>query len=241
VNTLANTNPRRFCEDGIWNVLTSEQMRELASACVPRSYARDNTLFLQDSQASGLYCIRQGQVLLSQVDHFGNETAFRLAFGGEVIGYRSLFAEQPHAATARTLASTSVCFIPRSTIWGLRSRNHALDGSFLKALACDRGFADAPLLRNPLLPLRVRFAHLLTVLRAHLGHVEGEAVCYEIALTQRDTGALLGARPETIARMHRNFEEEGLCRFRRGEIQILNYAGVLEIIGLGGRPRHSQA
>ena len=220
VNDAGRVQWRRFCEDAIWDVLTPEQHRRLAAGCGSRQYARGAYIFHQDDPPEGLYCIRSGYVLLSQVDRFGNETAFRLATGGEVIGYRSLFAEQPHSAGARSLAPTRACCIPRTLLRGLRDENHALDAAFLKTLARDPGFVDAPLLRSPLLPLRVRFAYLLTVLRREHGRPVEEGLLFEVPLTQRDTAALLGARPETVARVHRELEDAGLCRFRRGRILV---------------------
>ena len=227
---------QRFCEDDVWHVLTPAQARHLEMAAVSRRHARLDVLFRQQGEPEGLYCVRDGQVLLSQIDRFGNETAFRLATAGEVIGFRSLFAAQPHAATARCVTAATVRFFSRAVVWGLREDNRDLDGAFLRALARDPGFVDAPLLRNPLLPLRVRFAHLLTLLFEHHATDPGDGTLhYDVALTQKDTGAMLGARPETVARLHRELEEAGLCRFGRARIDVLDCAAVWRLAGLDYR------
>ena len=224
---------RRFCEDDVWRVLSPAETHHLEMSCSTRRNPRQGVLFRQQGEPEGLYCIREGQVLLSQIDRFGNETGFRLATAGEVIGFRSLFAGQPHAATARCVTAATVRFLSRAVIWGLRKDNRALDGAFLRALARDPGFVDAPLLRNPLLPLRVRFAHLLTLLHEdHASEAGDGTLRYDVALTQKDTGAMLGARPETVARLHRELEEAGLCRFGRARITVLDRVAVWRMAGL---------
>lgn len=205
-------------------------------------YRRGDSIFTQDKKARGLYCVQSGYVLLRRVDAFGNETAFRLIGPGELMGYRSFFADEPHASTAQALTRTHVCFHPKTVVDRLVADSGQLAGRFLRVLARDPGPADALLLRGSKLPLRIRFMFMLLLLKERTNSVGVDGnMNFQLPLTRQDMAALLGARPESITRVIRELEEDGIAIFHGREVTVPDAENLAALVKSDGAFRSLRA
>lgn len=220
-------------EESVWGELTRSEIALVDRTLQRRAYRRGETIFHQDDEPLGIYCVRSGYVLLWRIDAFGNETAFGLVGPGENMGYRSLFAEERHAATARALTPCQVCLMPGATVNQLIDAKPALARRFLHMVARDRGPTYALLLRGQHVPLRVRLIHLLLVLKERFARTgkDGQLVI-ELPLSRQDIAAMVGARPETITRALRELEEEGVATFRGRQVEIKRLDRLMDVAGV---------
>jgi CRP-like cAMP-binding protein len=204
-----------------WNALSQREIDVLSRHTKVESFERHQIIFRQGSSPRGLHCIVAGDILLDHVDKEGNHTAFRIAASGDLLGFRSLFAEQSHAATARALRHSRVSFVPAALLRQMLGSNPLLACELLKLVAADPGPIHAPLLRSPLLPAASRLAHLLLILQRQYAENtrDGEAV-YELPVSKENIAALIGIRRETVGRLFQQLEEAGLCSLRRSRISI---------------------
>lgn len=219
-------------EESMWGELTRSEAALVDQTLQRRAYRRGETIFHQDDEPLGIYCVRSGYVLLWRIDAFGNETGFGLVAPGENMGYRSLFAEERHAATARALTPCQVCLMPGAIVNQLLEAKPALARRFLHMVARDRGPTYALLLRGQHVPLRVRLIHLLLVLKERFARTgkDGQLVI-ELPLSRQDIAAMVGARPETITRAIRELDEEGVATFRGRRVEIKRLDRLLEVAG----------
>lgn len=218
-------------------VLTSDEIARLWRGLREMSHKRRHYIFRQDDSPDGIHCIAGGEVLLESVDQDGNQTAFFIAAAGELIGYRSLFAAQPHAATARTLSPCRTYFVPAALVQELVSANAALARAFLQLLARDPGPVAAPLLRNPYVPAGSRLAHLLLVLADRFaGEAQGAGFTCSLPLARSDIAALIGTRRETIVRLLQELERAGVLRLVNRQI-VVDDRERLTRIAVGEAPR----
>ena len=178
-------------------------------------------IFSQNSVAGGLHCLRNGNAMLTHVDALGNKTAFRVVGPGEMMGYRSLFAEDPHAASARALTACSVCLFPKETLLGVLDTTPKLMRQFLNILARDRGPADGLLLRSQHTSVRIRLIYLLLILvRDHGKQLPDNSVEYQLPLKRHDIGSLIGTRPESVSRAIKELERDGIAFFRHRIVKV---------------------
>jgi CRP-like cAMP-binding protein len=174
---------------------------------------------------------------LDHIDEEGNHTAFRIAVPGDLLGFRSLFAEQPHAATARALRRCRVNFVPEAPLRRLLGSNPLLGCELLKLVAADPGPIYAPLLRSPLLPATSRLAHLLLILHRQYAENFGEGeVIYELPVSKGNIAALIGIRRETVSRLFQQLEKAGLCILRGSRIAIPSTKRLVEY-SVAAQPR----
>lgn len=211
---------------------TAEEMRILDNSRRLYVCRRGDTIFLQGDEPQGIYCIESGYILLWRSDYFGNETAFGLVGPGESMGYRSFFARDQHAATARALTPCRVCLIPSAAVRALLAKSPGLAERFLRLVARDRGPSDAVLLRGQHLPLRVRLIHLLLTLKEKCEAVSsGEGIAFDVPLSRRDMAAMIGVRPESLTRAIADLREEGIAVFEGRRVTVPAVGRLQTIVG----------
>jgi CRP-like cAMP-binding protein len=110
----------------------------------------------------------------------------------------------------------------------LLDRNPMVGYSFLKHMARDLEEAEEAKLHAAALPVRARLAHLLLMLRERFGQPMGtNGARIELPLSRQDIAAMIGTRPETVARAVRGFEDEGIANFQGREVLVPNLEGLL--------------
>lgn len=224
-----------------WDALSQDEIVALGRHSKVQAFERHRIIFRQGEKPRGLHCILQGDVLLDHLDEEGNHTAFRIAVPGDLLGFRSLFAEQPHAATARALRRCQVNFVPEAPLRRALESNPRLGCGLLKLVAADPGPIYAPLLRSPWLPAASRLAHLLLILhRQYAGNPgEGEAT-YELPVSMGNIAALIGIRRETVSRLFQQLESAGLCTLHGSRVAIPSTRRLTEYSG-ATRPRRPES
>lgn len=212
------------CSQVEWSDMDDDGLDQLTRARRTFEYQPGESIFHQNDDPKGIYCIEHGNILLRGFDAFGHETGFRVIVNGETIGWRSFFAEQPHAATALALTACRVCMISGTDLRMLMRDYPGLMLRFLKTLACDRGPAEGLLLRNPQLPVRIRVINLLLVLSEHVQRTDGNGPTkFLLPLKRQQIASMVGARNETLSRTLAALQEEGLASFKGREVIIPDY------------------
>ncbi len=120
--------------DSEWSVLDDSERAYLDKTRRPSLYRPGESMFRQDDNPTGLYCVQSGHMVLKQFDSFDNETVLCVVLPGETIGYRSFFSETPHAATATALTLCRICLIPAAAIRQLIEGNVALASRYQPTL-----------------------------------------------------------------------------------------------------------
>ncbi len=197
-----------------------------------RIYKRGAYIFEQGRNSTGLYCVQSGHVLLKHLDKFGNETAFRVVGPGELMGQRSFFGKDNHMASGQALSRTYICFHPKAVVDQLLNTSVHLARCFLHDLARDPGPADTLKLRNLKLPLRIRLIYLLVILKEHSDVTSHEgSLTFNLPLKRLDIAALISARPESVTRVIRDMETDGIALFHDHTVTVPHLDKLLEIIG----------
>ncbi|NTU82731.1 MAG: helix-turn-helix domain-containing protein, partial [Chloroflexales bacterium] len=57
------------------------------------------------------------------------------------------------------------------------------------------------------------------------------ATDFHLSLSRHEIGNYLGLAVETVSRIFTRFQEEGLLKFDRKHVQLLNLAGIEEVLG----------
>lgn len=217
-----------------WRVLDRAGITAHNRSRVAMDFQAGHIIFKQTEESSGVYCVESGHILLRQLDAFGNETAFRLIVQGETVGWRSFFADEPHAATALALTSCRICFIPRKALNELLDKYPHFTRQLLKTLARDRGPAEALLLRSPLLPVNIRLIHLLLILRDRCSVLAPpDGLIFDLPLKRKQIAAMIGTRSETLSRAIRELKVNGVAIFQGRRVSVPDQRRLLEIAHQG--------
>ncbi len=201
--------------------MSDDEYALLNEVKVCRQYSQKQIIFSEGERCQGVYCVESGLVGVRKVAPDGDSVLVRLAFPGETLGYRPCLAEEPHRGMGEALENSIICFIESSVVRHLINRNPALGLKFLKRAAQSMGDAEEKYFENVTLDVRTRFSHLLAVLMNRYGKTNGGGeMLFEMPLSRQDLAALIGTRPESLSRIIKTMEEDGIVSFAGRKVCI---------------------
>ena len=89
---------------------------DFSGQAVEQIYERGQTIFKEQSASIAVYAIQKGRVKLYRTDNHGNRQVISLLGAGDIVGLRSLLANETHAVTAEAIEPTSICVVPRKKL-----------------------------------------------------------------------------------------------------------------------------
>jgi len=204
-----------------WGILSEEEHAVLNNAKICKKFLQKDIIFDEGEQCLGVYCIESGLVGVRKMTQEGDSVLVRLAFPGETLGYRPCLADEPHRGIGEALENSIICFIESSVVRTLISRNPALGLKFLKRATMSMGDAEEKYFENVTLDVRARFSHLLVTLMDRYGKANGGGeISFRMPLSRQDLAALIGTRPESLSRIIRDMENDGIASFSRRMVCI---------------------
>jgi CRP/FNR family transcriptional regulator len=186
-------------------------MALLDKAKITHTYEPGQVVYSQGDPCKGIYDIESGTVAIRRTDRDGNSILVRLAHAGQTLGYRDYFGGSEYTSSAEALRPTRVCHVERNAIGELLEHNPALGLRFLERIAGDLETAEESLLQRSTLPIRTRLAHLLLTLKFRYGIAQDDgSISIKLPMQRQDMAALLGTRPETLARAFQAMRNDGV-------------------------------
>ena len=203
----------------IFGALSAKEQEALNAEKIPEAYHRGDVVFEEGHYPKGLFCISQGKVKVTKLGDEGRDQIVRIDKQGEVLGYRSLLADEPYSATATALEKAVICFIPSRVILGFLESNSNLAFRMMKIMAQDLKKAEERLTDFTQKPVKERLAQTLLSLMDTYGQTEEGFL--DINLTRQEWANLMGTTTETAIRTLSEFNKEGLISLERKKVRLL--------------------
>ena len=208
--------------------LTHDDIVKIASCARPKTYARDETIFIQGQPAKCLLLVRTGAVKITQISSNGSEVILWMYGRGNVLGVLSDPKGDCHPSSARAMAATT------ALVWDCATLQHLME-------LCPRIRQNlSQVLMNRLAELEERFREVATEkvprrlalallrLSKHVGKRVHEGV--EVSLSREELAQMTGTTLFTISRILSQWSKEDFVSSRRESVllrdpQRLEFAG----------------
>ena len=214
-----------------WCVLGDDEIALIDKVKLVRACRKGDLLYSQGDSCHSIFCVVSGMVALRKSDAEGNSILLRLVHAGQTLGYRDMFADQMYTNTAEVLRPSTVCQIPEPAVRKLLEHNPKLGFQFLNHCAADQESTEESLLHQITLPVRSRLIHLLLTLKDRYGdRADDGSLVVSLPMTRQDIAALLGTRPETIARTINELVSDEVMNFAGRIVSIPNLDVLLDEI-----------
>lgn len=218
--------------EGIFCDMDTPELDEISHHKVNNTYKKGQTLFIQGNHPFGIYCISKGNIKLTKTGVDGKETIVRIAYGGDILGHRSLFTDDNYSATATAMEDTDVCFIDKKFILKIIEKNPSVALSIINKLSRDMGAAEKKLSSLHQKNVRERLAELIISLKATHGVKENGRWKIDLKLTREEMATMIGTANETLIRFMTEFKDAGIIEqvgktiFIKNEEELLNWANI---------------
>lgn len=187
----------------------------VARAAIERRYGKGEVIFLEGDPCAGLCIVEKGRVKLFKVSRDGREQVVKMLGPREFFNEVAVLDGGPNPLSAMAALGSVLRIIDRGTMLDLLARYPALAVGIIENLAARARHLLSLVEDLSLRTVSARLAKLL--LTEALGGHEAPR-----RMTQQEMAAQLGTVRETVGRALRDFEEEGLIRFDRHRIIILD-------------------
>lgn len=216
----------------VFNVLTKAEKELLNKNYTCQHYKKGEIIFKEGDKPSGLICLSEGKVKVFKEGVGGREQIVRMAKPVGFIGYRALFAEENHTATAVAIEDSIITIINKDTIYRLLRLNPDLCFSIIKAFATELGFSNNRTVTLTQKHIRGRLAESLIFLKETYGF-EDDNFTIKIYLSREDIANLSNMTTSNAIRTLSIFAAEGVIGIDGRKIKILDLVKLEKISELG--------
>jgi CRP-like cAMP-binding protein len=212
---------RGYAARTAWSALSPSELAELWAHGKVRLMRGGEVLYHQGDPATEAYSLRDGLLAQRKVDESGTSVLIRLIKPGELFGYRELVLDSTRQHAVDALVRSELYRIPAHIILRLLRQNRDVSWALLRSASLDAATAEEKYCQQVSLTAKARFARLIMELAEdERMAATGDSVSFELPLQRQDLGALMGAVPETLSRMVRLFEDQGLAVFSGRHVTV---------------------
>ena len=226
--TLAATNKCQVCDPrgGCLSMqLVNDKNLQVQLEQTRQIYRKGEHVFRDSELADAFFVIKSGTVKSYFISEDGEEQVLGFYLPGDVFGLDAS-ASQKRPSSAVVLETTSLCRFPLAHLSG------QVSGKNLLRLTSEQMIRD----HNLLLILAHkdadgRIASFLTELGKRYQSRGYSDSAFVLTMSRQDIGCYLGLAVETVSRTLTRFQESGILKVNRREVEILDHTSLCRIAG----------
>jgi CRP-like cAMP-binding protein len=195
---------------------------------VSKTIKKGEAIFEEGEKLDGVYCVRAGVSKLSKLSANGKDQIVKLASKGEVIGQRSVVAEESVNLSAVAVSDMEVCFIPKEGIVNTLHTNPNFTLEVLRHMAHDLKEADDVIVNMSQKTVKQRIGEAFLYLKNNFG--EDEEGFLKLTLSREDISNVVGTATESCIRIISEFKKKGLIKASGKKIGILDQKALQNLV-----------
>ena len=197
-------------ERSLWQPVAGNTVSTLNRSFTQRELDPGSVLYHQGAASDGVYCVSRGLIALRSFGPDGGSSLLRLAYPGELIGYRAFLTGREHRTEAQALLPSKVCVVARRDAKQVVDACPAVLVRLAERCADELDLCHERIQEAARVPNKTRLAQLLEELMAAHGKPEGKIRRMRLPISRQDLADILGVQPETLSRLLGRLQDEGL-------------------------------
>ncbi|MDF1715980.1 MAG: Crp/Fnr family transcriptional regulator [Antarcticimicrobium sp.] len=202
----------RFYTDSIWQPLPACSVSLLSKNFTRRELAAGDTLYHQGSECRSVYCVSRGLFAIRSLGPDGTSSLLRLAYPGEIIGYRAFLKGSEHSTEASALMPSRVCTVGERDARNVIRASPAVLARIAKRCADGLDQCRDRLRSRETVSNKDRLSELLGRLTEAFGEDAEDCRRLRLPMPRQDLADLIGVAPETLSRLVSQLERDGVLR-----------------------------
>ncbi|MEC7263295.1 MAG: Crp/Fnr family transcriptional regulator [Bacteroidota bacterium] len=208
--------------------MSKEELKHVSDSKITKTVKKGEALFEEGDKLNGVYCVRNGISKLSKLSANGKDQIVKLATKGEVLGQRSVIAEESTNLSAIAVQDMEVCFIPKESITNTLQKNPNFTMEVLRHMAHDLKEADDVIVNISQKTVKQRIAEAFLYLKNNFG--EDEQGFLALTLSREDISNVVGTATESAIRIISEFKKLGLIHTSGKKIGIKDERKLMEMV-----------
>jgi CRP-like cAMP-binding protein len=199
--------------------MSKEELKTVSDSKISRKIKKGDVIFEEGEKLNGIYCVRGGVSKLAKLSPNGKDQIVKLASKGEVLGQRSVVAEENSNLSATAVSDMEMCFIPKEAIVSTLHKNPDFTYEVLRHMAHDLREADDVIVNMSQKTVKERIAEALLYMKKNFG--EDQEGYLALVLSREDIANVVGTATESCIRILSEFKKQGLIKTSGKRMAIL--------------------
>jgi CRP/FNR family transcriptional regulator, cyclic AMP receptor protein len=204
----------------IFSSLDTPDKERLKSLLRPRSFHKNEVIFLKGDPGVGLYIIYHGRVKICVFDRQGNELIFTFLTKGDLLGDLAIIDGKPRSAAAIAMEETDSLFLDRQEFEKFLSSSPQACMGIISMLCQRLRRLSVQLEEFSFLDVAGRIAwNMMSMAQKEPSTAGEKAVC---SITQEELAIIVGASREMVNKVLNSFVDMNLISISRQKLTILD-------------------
>ncbi|MCK9607929.1 MAG: helix-turn-helix domain-containing protein [Methylomonas sp.] len=183
-----------------------------------KTLQRGDFIYREGDNFKGILAIKSGSAKLVANDNHGNEHILNILLPGELLGFDGL-SDEKHGCAAIALETMTFCILPAANMEQLFQNLPSLTRELFRHSG-EKMLVDKNQLVLSKRPAEERLAYFLISLSERLKRRGFSSSEFKLSLTRQEIGNHLGLALETVSRLLKKFQDDGLIVVQNRFIQI---------------------
>tara|TARA_R110002096_G_scaffold29587_3_gene89188 strand:- start:186 stop:818 length:633 start_codon:yes stop_codon:yes gene_type:complete len=208
--------------------MSKEELKKVSDTKISKIVKKGESIFEEGEKLNGVFCVRNGVSKLSKLSPNGKDQIVKLATKGQILGQRSIIAEESANLSAVAVNDMEVCFIPKESIMNTLNANPNFAVEVLRHMAHDLKEADDVIVNMSQKTVKQRVAEAFLYMKKNFG--EDKDGFLQLTLSREDIANVVGTATESCIRIISEFKKEQFIKASGKKIAIVNEKALLNLM-----------
>jgi CRP-like cAMP-binding protein len=210
----------------LFGVLRPKETEEILAYASERSFPDGTTIFRKGDAGSSMMTVLRGRVRIGSTSSSGREVVFTILEPGSVFGELALMDGGARSADATAIGECVLLVLERRDFMPYLQRNPDVAVRLIGVLCRYVRQTSETIEALAFIDLPGRLARLLIKLSENCGRPVGNNLRIDLKMSQSDIGARIAASRESVNKVLRQWQDEGLIVLTGGQLTIVDRAGL---------------
>ena len=204
----------------LFTELSDLDVTSLSRLASRRRCPKDTVVFFENEEGDSVFMILEGRIKVTILGDDGREIILSMLGPGDFFGEMALLDNEPRSATAIAVEDTELLSLHRTDFQSVMGNNPAISAALIKVLSTRLRRANHQISTLALLDVYGRVARvILDMAREEGRRLKDGRIAFRRA-THQEIANRIGTTRETVTRMLKDLERQGLIRVEGREIVL---------------------
>jgi len=204
----------------IFSELSDEDITSLAHLAIRKRYPKDTVVFFENEEGDFFFTILEGRIKVTILGDDGREVILSMLGPGDFFGEMALLDNEPRSATAIAVEESELLSLHRSDFQSVLNDNRSINTALIRVLSARLRRANHQISTLALLDVYGRVARVIVDMAREEGkRLRDGRIAFRRA-THQEIANRIGTTRETVTRMLKDLERQGLIHVEGKEIIV---------------------
>jgi len=204
----------------IFSELAEPDIASLARLTSRRTCPKDTVVFFENEEGDTFFIIVEGRIKVTILGDDGREVILSVLGRGDFFGEMALLDNEPRSATAIAVEDTELLTLHRNDFQSVLTDNRSITSGLIKILTARLRKANHQISTLALLDVYGRVARVIVDTARDEGkRLKDGRIAFRRA-THQEIANRIGTTRETVTRMLKDLERQGLIRIDGKEVVV---------------------